>query len=100
MNHKQRTNLLEEALSLHQAHQHDEAELIYAKVRRECPKDFDAWYLSGAMAFQRGGHLEEAVELLQKARKLNADSAHLRNHSHHSYGQQVCPDRRNARVLS
>jgi predicted O-linked N-acetylglucosamine transferase (SPINDLY family) len=78
MNHKQRTNLLEEALSLHQAHQHDEAERIYAKVRHECPKDFDAWYLSGAMAFQRGGHLEEAVELLQKARKLNADSVECR----------------------
>jgi predicted O-linked N-acetylglucosamine transferase (SPINDLY family) len=78
MNHKQRTNLLEEALSLHQAHQHDEAERIYSKVRRECPKDFDAWYLSGAMAFQRGGHLEEAVELLQKARKLNADSVECR----------------------
>ena len=78
MNHKQRTNLLEEALSLHQAHQHDEAERIYAKVRRERPKDFDAWYLSGAMAFQRGGHLEESVELLQKARKLNADSVECR----------------------
>lgn len=78
MNHKQRTNLLEEALSLHQAHEHDEAERIYAKVRHECPKDFDAWYLSGAMAFQRGGHLEEAVELLQKARKLNADSVECR----------------------
>ncbi len=78
MNHKQRTNMLEEALTLHKAHQHDEAEHIYAKVRRECPKDFDAWYLSGAMAFQRGGHLEEAVELLQKARKLNADSVECR----------------------
>ena len=78
MNHKQRTNLLEEALSLHKAHQHDEAERIYAKVRRDCPRDFDAWYLSGAMAFQRGGHLEEAVELLQKARKLNADSVECR----------------------
>jgi predicted O-linked N-acetylglucosamine transferase (SPINDLY family) len=78
MNEKQRINLLEEALALHQAHQHDEAERIYAKVRCECPKDFDAWYLSGAMAFQRGGHLEEAVELLQKARKLNADSIECR----------------------
>ena len=78
MNHKQRTNLLEEALALHKSHQHDEAERIYAKVRRECPKDFDAWYLSGAMAFQRGGHLEEAIELLQKARKLNADSLECR----------------------
>lgn len=63
---------------LHKAHQHDEAEKIYAKVRRECPKDFDAWYLSGAMAFQRGGHLEDAVELLQKARKLNSDSVECR----------------------
>ncbi|NBS52666.1 MAG: hypothetical protein EBS96_08630 [Spartobacteria bacterium] len=78
MNHKQRTHLLEEALSLHQSHQHDEAERIYSKVRRECPKDFDAWYLSGAMAFQRGGHLEEAVGLLQKARKLNSDSVECR----------------------
>jgi predicted O-linked N-acetylglucosamine transferase (SPINDLY family) len=78
MNHKQRTHLLEEALSLHKAHQHDEAERVYARVRRECPKDFDAWYLSGAMAFQRGGHLEEAVDLLQKARKLNADSIECR----------------------
>jgi len=78
MNYKQRTNLLEEALSLHQSHQHDEAERIYARVRREYPRDFDAWYLSGAMAFQRGGHLEEAVELLQQARKLNAESLECR----------------------
>lgn len=78
MNTKQRINLLEEALSLHKTHQHDEAERIYAQVRRECPKDFDAWYLSGAMAFQRGGHLEEAVELLQQARKLNAESVECR----------------------
>ncbi|MEI8293889.1 MAG: tetratricopeptide repeat protein [bacterium] len=78
MNHKLRTNLLEEALALHQAHRHDEAEEIYAKVRRECPKDFDAWFLSGAMAFQRGGHLEEAIELLQKARKLNPESVECR----------------------
>ena len=78
MNHKQRTHLLEEALSLHQSHQHKEAERIYAKVRHECPKDFDAWYLSGAMAFQRGGHLEEAVELLQTARKLNPESVECR----------------------
>ena len=65
-------------MALHKSHQHDEAERIYAKVRRDCPKDFDAWYLSGAMAFQRGGHLEEAIELLQRARKLNADSVECR----------------------
>jgi predicted O-linked N-acetylglucosamine transferase (SPINDLY family) len=78
MNQKQRINLLEEALALHQSLQHDEAERIYAKVRCECPKDFDAWYLSGAMAFQRGEHLEEAIELLQTARKLNPESIECR----------------------
>jgi protein O-GlcNAc transferase len=78
MNNKQRINLLEEALALHQSQQHDRAELIYARVRRECPKDFDAWYLSGAMAFQRGGHLEESVGILQQARKLNPESAEAR----------------------
>jgi predicted O-linked N-acetylglucosamine transferase (SPINDLY family) len=78
MNQKQRINLLEEALALHQALQHDEAERIYAKVRCEFPKDFDAWYLSGAMAFQRGEHLEEAIELLQTARKLNPESIECR----------------------
>jgi predicted O-linked N-acetylglucosamine transferase (SPINDLY family) len=78
MNHKQRTQLLEEALTLHKSHRHEDAERVYAKVRRECPKDFDAWYLSGAMAFQRGGHLDEAIEFLQKARKLNSDSLECR----------------------
>jgi predicted O-linked N-acetylglucosamine transferase (SPINDLY family) len=78
MNNKQRIDLLERALALHQTHQHDEAERVYAQVRRECPKDFDAWYLSGAMAFQRGGHLEIAVDHLQKARKLNPDSVECR----------------------
>jgi len=78
MNNKNRINLLEQALALHQSHQHDEAERIYSSVRRECPKDFDAWYLSGAMAFQRGGHLEDAVELLQHARKLKPESIECR----------------------
>ena len=78
MNQKQRTNLLEEALALHRALQHDEAERIYTRVRAECPRDFDAWFLSGAMAFQRGGHLEKAVDLLEKARKLKPDSIECR----------------------
>ena len=78
MNHKQRNNLLDEALTLHRSLQHEEAERVYARVRRECPRDFDAWFLSGALAFQRGGHLEKAVELLEKARKLKADSIECR----------------------
>lgn len=78
MNQKQRNTLLEEALALHRSMRHDEAERLYARVRRECPRDFDAWFLSGALAFQRGGHLEKAVELLEKARKLKADSIECR----------------------
>ena len=78
MNLKQRTNQLEEALALHRALRHDEAEKIYARVRAECPRDFDAWLLSGAMAFQRGGHLEKAAELLEKARKIKPDSIECR----------------------
>ena len=78
MNQKQRTNQLEEALALHRALRHDEAEKIYARVRAECPRDFDAWFLSGAMAFQRGGHLEKAVDLLEKARKIKPDSIECR----------------------
>ncbi len=78
MNQKQRNSLLEEALALHKSFQHDEAERLYAKVRRECPRDFDAWFLSGAMAFQRGGHLEKATELLEKARRLNPESIECR----------------------
>ena len=78
MNQKQRNTLLKEALALHKAFQHDEAERIYSKVRRECPRDFDSWFLSGAMAFQRGDHLEKAAELLEKARRLNPDSIECR----------------------
>jgi tetratricopeptide (TPR) repeat protein/glycosyltransferase involved in cell wall biosynthesis len=78
MNHKERTNLLEKALELHKANSHDDAEKLYARVREACPRDFDAWFLSGAMAFQRGGHLEQAIELLKTARKLNPSSIECR----------------------
>lgn len=78
MNLKQRTNQLEEALALHRALRHDEAEKIYARVRAAYPRNFDAWFLSGAMAFQRGGHLEKAAELLEKARKIKPDSIECR----------------------
>ena len=78
MNHKERTTLLEKALELHKANNHDDAEKIYSRVRQACPRDFDAWFLSGAMAFQRGGHLEQAIELLEKARKINSTSLECR----------------------
>lgn len=69
---------LEEALALHKSFRHDEAEKLYARVRFQAPKNFDGWFLSGAMAFQRGGHLEKAVELLTKARKLQPQSLECR----------------------
>jgi predicted Zn-dependent protease len=78
MNHKERTNLLEKALELHKVNSHDDAEKLYSRVREACPRDFDAWFLSGAMAFQRGGHLEQAIELLKTARKLNPSSIECR----------------------
>jgi protein O-GlcNAc transferase len=78
VNAKNRNALLEEALALHRDLKHEEAEKIYTRVRRDYPRDFDAWYLSGALAFQRGGHLEQAVEFLEKARRLKPDSIECR----------------------
>jgi predicted O-linked N-acetylglucosamine transferase (SPINDLY family) len=78
MNHKQIIKTLEDALALHKSFQHDEAERLYARVRAAAPKNFDAWFLSGAMAFQRGGHLEQAVDLLQRARKIQPISVECR----------------------
>jgi protein O-GlcNAc transferase len=78
MNQKQILKTLEEALALHKSFQHDEAERLYARVRAASPKNFDAFFLSGAMAFQRGGHLEQAVDLLQRARKLQPLSVECR----------------------
>jgi predicted O-linked N-acetylglucosamine transferase (SPINDLY family) len=78
MNPKKRNALLDEALALHKSFRHDEAEQIYARVRTALPKDFDAWFLSGAMAFQRGEHLEQAITLLSRARKLQPLSPECR----------------------
>lgn len=78
MNQKQILKTLEEALALHKSFQHDEAERLYARVRAASPKNFDAFFLSGAMAFQRGGHLDQAVDLLQRARKLQPLSVECR----------------------
>lgn len=78
MNHKNAVHTLEEALALHKSMRHDEAEKLYSRVRLAQPRNFDAWFLSGAMAFQRGGHLEEAVHLLTRARKLNPASLECR----------------------
>lgn len=62
---------LEAAIEHQKAGRHHEAETLYAEVRRDKPKLYDGWYLSGTLAFQRGGHLEKAVEYLSRARQLD-----------------------------
>jgi len=69
---------LNQALQLHQSGQHDEAERLYAQVRRSAPRLFDGWFLSGALAFQRGGHLEQAVQLLTRALQLQPAASQCR----------------------
>ena len=66
-------------VALQQSGQFDEAERQYAQVRRSAPNLFDGWYLSGTLAFHRGGHLEAAVEFLQRALRIDprAGSAKL-----------------------
>ena len=78
MTQKQAINTLEEALALHRSLRHDEAEQLYASVRQAAPKNFDGWFLSGAMAFQRGNHLDKAIALLSHARKLQPASIECR----------------------
>jgi protein O-GlcNAc transferase len=75
MNFKKLQRSLEEAIVLQNAGQFDEAERHYAQVRRSAPKLFDGWYLSGTLAFQRGGHLEKAVDYLTRALRLSAGSS-------------------------
>lgn len=74
MNRKKILNTIEQALAHHQAGRIDEAARTYAEVCRAAPRFFDAWYLAGALAFQRGGHLREAIELLTRALRLKPDS--------------------------
>ncbi len=71
MNYTTLKRTLESAVALHHAGRFDEAEEHYAKVRQAAPKLYDGWYLSGALAFQRGGHLEDAVEFLTRAQRLD-----------------------------
>lgn len=75
MNKKTLQRTLETALEFHRSGQHDEAEKLYAQVRHGAPKLYDGWYLSGTLAFQRGGHLEEAVTYLTRAQRLDPQAA-------------------------
>lgn len=75
MNRKKILSAIEQALAQHRAGRIEEAARTYADVCRSAPRFFDAWYLAGALAFQRGGHLREAIDLLTRALRLKPDSA-------------------------
>ncbi|HEY4300937.1 MAG TPA: tetratricopeptide repeat protein [Candidatus Didemnitutus sp.] len=73
MNQRKIQQAIESALALHQRGELDEAARLYAEVRHNAPNRFDAWHLAGALEFQRG-RLPEAVELLNRARRLDSQS--------------------------
>ncbi|MCS6242522.1 MAG: tetratricopeptide repeat protein [Opitutus sp.] len=78
MKPKEIEQALAKALGHHQTGAHDEAAKGYAQVRAADPKNYSAWYLAGALAFQRGDHLAEAVTLLGRARQLQPGSLECR----------------------
>ncbi len=78
MKPKEIEQALSKALGHHQTGAHDEAAKGYAQVRAADPKNYSAWYLAGALAFQRGEHLAEAVTLLGRARQLQPSSLECR----------------------
>lgn len=78
MKPKEIEQALAQALGHHQSGAHDEAAKGYALVRAADAKNFSAWYLAGALAFQRGDHLPEAVTLLGRARQLQPSSLECR----------------------
>ena len=78
MKPKEIEQALAKALGHHQTGAHDEAAKGYAQVRAADPKNYSAWYLAGALAFQRGDHLPEAVTLLGRARQLQPGSLECR----------------------
>lgn len=75
MNRNKVLNSIGLALEHHKAGRIEEAARTYAQVCRAAPHFFDAWYLAGALAFQRGGHLPQAIEFLSRALRLNPQSA-------------------------
>lgn len=75
MNRKKILKTLDDALVHHRAGRIDEAAVLYAQVCRAAPRLFDGWYLAGALAFHRGGHLPEAIDHLTRAQRLDPRSS-------------------------
>jgi tetratricopeptide (TPR) repeat protein len=74
MNRKKIAQTLDRALAHHRAGEIDQAAALYIQVCRAAPRLFDGWYLAGALAFQRGGHLEQAIDYLSRAQRLDPRS--------------------------
>lgn len=74
MNQRKIQNTVQTALALHQRGDLAEAARLYDEVCRNAPRLFDGWHLSGALAFQQG-RTTEAVERLQRARRIDPTSA-------------------------
>ena len=74
VNAKALQRTLDTAIALQRAGDFDPAERLYAQVRSSNPKLFDGWYLSGTAAFHRGGHLEQAIDFLTRALRLDPRS--------------------------
>jgi predicted Zn-dependent protease len=66
--------LLREAVAHHRAGRLAEAEEIYRQARAAAPKQFEVLHLSGLAAYQQG-RLEDAVEWLTHAHRLDRSSA-------------------------
>ncbi|MEO6875488.1 MAG: tetratricopeptide repeat protein [Opitutaceae bacterium] len=66
--------LLQTAVTHHQGGRLIDAEQCYGRVRSAAPRNFDAFHLSGLLAFQQGRH-EDAAALLQRGLALNPRSA-------------------------
>ncbi len=66
--------LLREAVAHHRAGRLAEAEEIYRQARAAAPKQFEVLHLSGLAAYQQG-RLEDAIEWLTHAHRLDRSSA-------------------------
>ena len=68
------TNMLRDAIALHQAGRLTEAEPLYRDVLAAAPENFDALHLLGVLAHQQGRHTE-AVALMGAALAQRPDEA-------------------------
>jgi tetratricopeptide (TPR) repeat protein len=68
------TTLLNQAISLHQQGNLEEAAVCYQKILETQPENFDALHLLGAIASQRKNH-KTAIALIEQAITINPNNA-------------------------